>query len=96
MSASAEKCWIVDRKISLGLILAIAVHVIAVTTWLVRLDSRVGQLERTDVKHDVGLDSVSCVKSDIEVMKNDLAWIKDAMQGTLHAYVPSARKGQKQ
>jgi hypothetical protein len=73
-------CWVVDRKISLGLILAIIIHAVAVITWLVRMESRVGQLERTDVRHEQGILEQQRMAVCIEGIRTDISWIRENMK----------------
>lgn len=70
-------CWVVDRKISLSLIFALILHAVAVITWLVRMESRVGQLERTDVRHEVSIAEQQRMAVCVEGMRTDISWIRD-------------------
>ena len=79
MSADAPRhgCWIIDRKLSLGFILAVFAHIVAVTSWLVRMETRVAQLERSDQRQEAGLEGAARMRADVEVIKSDLGWIRE-------------------
>jgi len=72
-------CWVIDRKISLGFILALLIHAVAVVGWLVRMESRVGELERTDTRHEITINEVQKMAVCIEGMRSDIRWMRENM-----------------
>lgn len=77
-------CWVIDRKISIGFILAVFVHVIAMTTWIVRLEGRVNQLEVTDARHETSINDMQRVSMSVESMRTDISWIRQTI-GQFHS-----------
>jgi len=72
-------CWVIDRKISLGFILALLIHAVAVVGWLVRMEGRVGELERTDMRHDAAMVEMQRVTVSVAEMKSDISWMRENM-----------------
>ena len=70
-------CWIVDRKISIGLILAIVVHALSVVGWLVRMESRIGELERVSSRHESSITDQQKLAISVEGMRSDISWIRE-------------------
>lgn len=72
-------CWVVDRKISMGLIFAIFVHVIAMTTWIARLENRVEHIEGTVAAHEKKIDDMQKMAVNVESMRTDISWIRETI-----------------
>ena len=72
-----QGCWIVDRKISIGLILAIVIHALSVVGWLVRMESRIGELERVASRHESSITDQQKLAVCVEGMRSDISWIRE-------------------
>jgi len=75
-------CWVVDRKISLGFILALLIHAVAVVGWLVRMDSRLATLEAEKARNEMRLDEVQKLSLSIASMKTDISWMRSALENS--------------
>ena len=61
--------WHLDRRVPVGIILAIVLQTFAILIWATRLDSRVGYLEAQNSAQDTRLNGLEGISSRIAVME---------------------------
>ena len=64
-----EEQWHLDRKVPIGIIIAIVLQTCAILIWATRLDSRVGVLETKDPYQDVRIARLEEMASKVAVME---------------------------
>ena len=69
MSLESSQHWHLDRRIPVGIILAIVIQTCAILIWATRLDSRVGVLEIKDPIQDARIQKIEDISSRVAVIE---------------------------
>jgi len=64
-----DDVWHLDRKVPIGIILAIVVQTFGILIWATRLDSRVGYLETQNITQDQRLNALESIGSRVAVIE---------------------------
>lgn len=70
MSTDENQNWHLDRKVPIGIILAILFQTFGIVIWGTKLDSRVGYLESQNVMQDKRLEGLEGISSKVAVMES--------------------------
>lgn len=65
-----SQSWHLDRKVPIGLIVAVALQTCALLIWGTKLDSRVGYLESQNAMQDKRLEGLEGISSKVAVMES--------------------------
>ena len=84
--------WHLDKKVPIGLIIGLIIQTIVLTAWgaskFERLDSRVGNLEKSDTGQQSHENRIVILEQQFGYIRSDLAEIKSLLRRQIPADTP--------